>query len=136
MRETPAITLAGVDQVFTRDDLTSLVALRDLTFEIGAHEFVAVLGPSGCGKSTLLRLISGLVFPTGGRIEVYRHNVTEPRDDVGIVFQKPTLLPWCNVIKNVTFPFLQIRTHLGSGREPRARTPATGRPGGICQYTD
>jgi NitT/TauT family transport system ATP-binding protein len=121
VRETPAITLAGVDQVFTRDDSTSLVALKDLTFDIGAHEFVTVLGPSGCGKSTLLRLISGLVFPTGGQIEVYKHKVTEPRDDVGIVFQRPTLLPWFNVIKNVTFPLFYKYGRISEADKNRAR---------------
>jgi NitT/TauT family transport system ATP-binding protein len=63
-----------------------------------------VLGPSGCGKSTLLRLIAGLIKPTSGTLEIYGLQVTEPRDDIGIVFQKPTLLPWFNVLDNVTFP--------------------------------
>jgi NitT/TauT family transport system ATP-binding protein len=63
-----------------------------------------VLGPSGCGKSTLLRLTAGLVMPTRGRIEIYGMLVTEPRDEIGIVFQRPTLLPWFNVLGNVTFP--------------------------------
>ena len=62
------------------------------------------LGPSGCGKSTLLRLIAGLILPTRGRLDVYGVRVTEPRDDIGIVFQRPTLLPWFDVLGNVTFP--------------------------------
>jgi NitT/TauT family transport system ATP-binding protein len=103
--QTPVISFSGVDQVFKRDDGSSVVALKDLNFEIGKHEFVAVLGPSGCGKSTLLRQIAGLVFPTRGRLEIYGKQVTEPRDEIGMVFQKPTLLPWFNVLGNVTFPF-------------------------------
>jgi NitT/TauT family transport system ATP-binding protein len=63
-----------------------------------------VLGPSGCGKSTLLRLAAGLVPPTSGRVEIYGMTVTEPRDEIGIVFQRPVLLPWFDVLGNVVFP--------------------------------
>jgi NitT/TauT family transport system ATP-binding protein len=121
MSATPVITLAEIDQIFARDDSTNLTALKGLTFDIGRHEFVAVLGPSGCGKSTLLRLIAGLVFPTEGRIEVYKHKVTEPRDDVGMVFQKPTLLPWFNVLENVTFPFRYKYGRVTEAEKARAR---------------
>ncbi len=101
----PVISFRGVDQVFTRDDGATVTALQNLSFDIGKHEFVAVLGPSGCGKSTLLRLIAGLAFPTGGEVAIYGAKVTEPRDEIGIVFQRPTLLPWFDVLGNVTFPF-------------------------------
>jgi NitT/TauT family transport system ATP-binding protein len=116
----PVITLAGVDQVFGSDRAGRTVALKNLSFDIGRHEFVAVLGPSGCGKSTLLRLIAGLVLPTRGRIEIYRHEVTEPRDDVGIVFQRPTLLPWFNVAGNVTFPLLYKYGRVSDAEKERA----------------
>ena len=104
-RPPSVISFKGVDQVFAREDGPSVSALENLTFDIGKHEFVSVLGPSGCGKSTLLRLTAGLVFPTGGEISIYGAKVTEPRDDIGIVFQRPTLLPWFDVLGNVTFPF-------------------------------
>jgi NitT/TauT family transport system ATP-binding protein len=101
----PVISFTSVDQVFARDDGASVTALENLSFDIGKHEFVAVLGPSGCGKSTLLRLIAGLAFPTRGEVQIYGRTVTEPRDEIGMVFQRPTLLPWFNVLGNVTFPF-------------------------------
>jgi NitT/TauT family transport system ATP-binding protein len=66
-------------------------------------------------------LIAGLVFPTRGRIEIYRYKVTEPRDDVGIVFQRPTLLPWFNVLGNVTFPFLYKYGRVTEVEKTRAR---------------
>jgi NitT/TauT family transport system ATP-binding protein len=100
----PVIDFADLKQTFGKDDGSSVTALDGITFDIGRHEFIAVLGPSGCGKSTLLRLIAGLIKPTGGTLEIYGLRVTEPRDDIGIVFQKPTLLPWFNVLDNVTFP--------------------------------
>ena len=105
MNANPVISFEGVDQVFTRDDGVRVTALQDLTFSVSRHEFVAVLGPSGCGKSTLLRQIAGLITPTAGDLKIYGHRVDSPRDDIGIVFQKPTLLPWFDVLGNVTFPF-------------------------------
>jgi NitT/TauT family transport system ATP-binding protein len=100
----PAIRLHRVDQAFTGADGRPIRALSDISFEIGRHEFVAVLGPSGCGKSTLLRLLAGLLKPALGTIEIYGQQVEGPRDETGIVFQRPTLLPWFDVLGNVTFP--------------------------------
>jgi NitT/TauT family transport system ATP-binding protein len=100
----PAIRFNNVCQVFGKADGTSVTALDGLSFDIAHKEFVAVLGPSGCGKSTLLRLIAGLVPPTRGQLDIYGLPVIEPRDDIGIVFQRPTLLPWLDTLANVTFP--------------------------------
>lgn len=69
-------------------------ALDDVSFTVGAGEFVTVVGPSGCGKSTLLRIASGLTDHTGGVCDVNR-------DSIGYVFQDATLLPWRTVQKNV-----------------------------------
>ncbi|MDP2294180.1 MAG: ABC transporter ATP-binding protein [Pseudolabrys sp.] len=99
----PVVRFAQVGQTFGTPD-SAVVALKDVTFDIGRNEFLAVLGPSGCGKSTLLRQIAGLIQPTAGRLEIYGVPVTEPRDEIGIVFQRPTLLPWFDVLGNVTFP--------------------------------
>jgi NitT/TauT family transport system ATP-binding protein len=100
----PVIRFAEVSRTFGKDDGSAITALDRLSFEIGRNEFVAVLGPSGCGKSTLLRLAAGLVLPTAGRVEIYGMPVTEPRDEIGIVFQRPVLLPWFDVLGNVLFP--------------------------------
>jgi NitT/TauT family transport system ATP-binding protein len=100
----PVIRFEKLGQTFGKPDGSEVTALDGLTFDIGKNEFVAVLGPSGCGKSTLLRLIAGLIHPTSGQLDIYGLPVTEPRDDIGIVFQRPTLLPWFDVLGNVTFP--------------------------------
>jgi NitT/TauT family transport system ATP-binding protein len=104
MTPPPVIRFANVGQTFSKADGSAVVALDGVTFDIGRNEFVAVLGPSGCGKSTLLRLIAGLIRPTSGEVDIYGMPVTEPRDEIGIVFQRPTLLPWFDVLGNVTFP--------------------------------
>ena len=92
-----------------------------MTFDIGRNEFLAVLGPSGCGKSTLLRLIAGLIFPTDGAVSIYDLEVTEPRDEIGIVFQRPTLLPWFDVLGNVTFPLRHKYGRVSAEDKARAR---------------
>ncbi|ARN21064.1 ABC transporter ATP-binding protein [Piscinibacter gummiphilus] len=98
------IEFAGVGQTFTSSDGSPVVALQDVNLGLRRHEFVSVIGPSGCGKSTLLRLVGGLLRPTSGTVSIFGMPVTEPRDEIGFAFQRPTLLPWLDVLDNVTFP--------------------------------
>jgi NitT/TauT family transport system ATP-binding protein len=116
----PAIRFSNVCQVFGKADGSSVTALDGLTFDIEHKEFVAVLGPSGCGKSTLLRLIAGLVPPTRGVLDIYGLPVVEPRDDIGIVFQRPTLLPWLDTVSNVTFPLKHKHGRVDAADKDRA----------------
>ena len=101
---TCAISFRAVEHDYTSRDGAIVRALHGIDLAIGHREFAVVVGPSGCGKSTLLRMVAGLVVPTGGSVRVFDHKVTGPREDVGMVFQKPTLLPWLDVLSNVTFP--------------------------------
>src|SRR6201986_4378317 len=117
----PVIRFAEVGQTFGKDDGTAVTAIESVTFEIGHHEFLAVLGPSGCGKSTLLRLIAGLIFPAAGEVSIYGMPVVEPRDEIGIVFQRPTLLPWFDVLGNVTFPMRHKYGRVPDAERARAR---------------
>jgi NitT/TauT family transport system ATP-binding protein len=98
------VELSGVGQTFRSSDGTPVHALQDVDLRLRRHEFVSIIGPSGCGKSTILRLVGGLLQPTAGMVSIFGLPVTEPRDEIGIVFQKPTLLPWLNVLENITFP--------------------------------
>ena len=52
-----------------------LAALKDVTFDIGHGECVAILGQNGSGKSTLVRLLSTLLLPDGGRARIFGHDV-------------------------------------------------------------
>jgi NitT/TauT family transport system ATP-binding protein len=81
-----------------------VLAVDHVSFEATPGEFVSIVGPSGCGKSTLLRLIAGLIPLTGGRISVNGLEVTEPRQDVALMFQRPTLLPWRTALQNALLP--------------------------------
>jgi NitT/TauT family transport system ATP-binding protein len=81
-----------------------VLAVDHVSFEATPGEFVSIVGPSGCGKSTLLRLTAGLIPLTGGSISVNGLEVTEPRQDVALMFQRPTLLPWRTALQNVLLP--------------------------------
>lgn len=81
----------------------------DLTIERG--DFVSIVGPSGCGKSSLLKLISGLVAPTAGRVDVAGQPVLAPLKIVGMAFQNPTLLPWRTALNNVLLPLQIVEQH-------------------------
>lgn len=81
-----------------------VTALREATFEIHRGEFVSLVGPSGCGKSTLLRLVAALISPTSGHLAVNGDEVDQPRTDVGLMFQRPTLLPWKTALENARLP--------------------------------
>ena len=81
-----------------------VLAVDHVSFEARPREFVSIVGPSGCGKSTLLRLVAGLIPTTGGTIVVNGSEVTGPRQDVGLMFQRPTLLPWRTALDNTVLP--------------------------------
>jgi NitT/TauT family transport system ATP-binding protein len=81
-------------------------AIGDLSFEVGEKEFVCVVGPSGCGKTTLLKCMSGLLPPTGGKVELHDQPIDGPPDTMALVFQEysRSLFPWMTVRQNVAFP--------------------------------
>lgn len=100
-RDDTVVELRGVSKSFptTADD--TLTVLDDVSLTVRTGEFVVIVGPSGCGKTTLLRMVQGLDVPTGGEVGVA---VTEgPSADLSFVFQRPSLLPWRTVQRNVEF---------------------------------
>jgi NitT/TauT family transport system ATP-binding protein len=95
-----------------------VLALDKVSLDARPGEFVSVVGPSGCGKSTLLRLIAGLIPLTAGTISVNGLDVSEPRQDVALMFQRPTLLPWRTALQNAMLPrTLQRRADSAAERE-------------------
>src|SRR5215213_882910 len=79
-------------------------AVSNATFDVAKGEFVAILGPSGCGKSTLLMMCGGLEAITSGKIYVAGERMKEPRTNIGVIFQDPTLLAWKSIFDNIMFP--------------------------------
>jgi sulfonate transport system ATP-binding protein len=78
-------------------------ALEGISLSVAPGEILVVIGGSGCGKSTMLRAISGLDTPSRGTVALDGAIITEPREEIGIIFQEPRLLPWLSVADNVGF---------------------------------
>src|SRR5207247_965518 len=82
----------------------AMPALQDITFGVGASEFVCVVGRSGCGKTTLLNILAGFLGPTRGEVRIGGKAVTGKGLDRGIVFQDfAQLFPWRTAQRNVEF---------------------------------
>jgi len=95
----PLIRLDRVRKEFGRQ----VLAVEDMTLDIHQGDFISFLGPSGCGKSTALRMIAGLLPVTAGTIEIEKP-AGKAEQDLGFVFQEPTLMPWATVFDNVWLP--------------------------------
>ncbi|WP_422370116.1 ABC transporter ATP-binding protein [Hoeflea sp.] len=95
---------------------SGVTALQDVNLSVNQGDFMSLLGPSGCGKSTALRIIAGLSNPTSGIVE-WRGTPLQ-QNDIGFVFQEPTLLPWANVYDNVWLP-LRLRGVSRKEAEPQ-----------------
>lgn len=88
--------------------------LDNLSFVMEQGEFVAVMGPSGSGKSTLLYSLSGVDREYEGQVSFLGTDLSRQkeetlatirREQMGFVFQKPTMLKDLNVMDNIIFPF-------------------------------
>jgi NitT/TauT family transport system ATP-binding protein len=96
------IAIRGVAKVFGEDGDNPFRALKEVSVDIDAGEFVSVVGPSGCGKSTLMLMVAGLLDRSRGDIEIAGQSVTRPVTDVGIAFQDHLLLDFRTALDNVT----------------------------------
>ena len=84
----------------------TLAAVRNLSLDVAAGEFLTLLGPSGSGKTTTLMIVAGFVAPDGGEVFVAGHPVsTVPphKRGLGVVFQHYALFPHMTVGENVAF---------------------------------
>jgi NitT/TauT family transport system ATP-binding protein len=97
-KDQPRIRVRGLGKHYG-----ALEVFRNIDFDVGEREIVAVVGPSGCGKTTLLRCIDGLLPHDVGEIWVGQERVTEPIAGVAMVFQHFGLFPWKTVFENVAY---------------------------------
>jgi ABC-type lipoprotein export system ATPase subunit len=108
------LSLQGVGKDYFTDG-QSVRALSNVTLEVQAGEFVALVGRSGCGKSTLLNLAGAMDFPTNGEVQVDGLSTVGlddagqtklRREKVGFVFQSFQLLHTLTALENVELPLL------------------------------
>ena len=100
------VRVESISKVYSAPSGRQLVALDDVSLDIGSGEFVTILGPSGCGKSTLLQVVAGLEAPTRGRVVF--DSPPPGAALTAVVFQEHALFPWRTVRENVTFG-LEVR---------------------------
>jgi spermidine/putrescine transport system ATP-binding protein len=96
-----SVRLAGVTKRFGAN-----TAVDNVSLDIHAGEFVALLGPSGCGKTTCLRMIAGFEQPDQGQVLISGRQVAgipAHKRDVNTVFQNYSLFPHMTVLDNVAF---------------------------------
>ena len=96
------IRISNVSKTFGEDEDHPFLALKEVSVDIEAGEFISVVGPSGCGKSTLMLMVAGLLKRSRGDIVVAGKSVTKPITDIGIAFQDHLLLEFRSAIANVT----------------------------------
>jgi NitT/TauT family transport system ATP-binding protein len=96
------LELKDVSMIYSRRG-KQFAALRDVSMQVEAGQFISLVGASGCGKTTLLRIVDGLMAPSGGEIWVDGKPVTRPGPDRGFVFQQDALFPWRTVLDNIVF---------------------------------
>ena len=91
-KSTPLLSVEQVERLYDGSNGGAPTrALASTTFQVSAGEFICIVGPSGCGKSTLLRILGGLLQPTRGHVYLQGQELTEPRSEIGYVFQHANL---------------------------------------------
>ena len=94
---------------------TAVRALDNVSFEVEAGEFIAIIGSSGSGKSTLMHLMGGVDRPTSGTVRLQGQDIFDRSDEelavfrrreVGLVYQFYNLIPVLNVVENLSLPVL------------------------------
>ncbi|NOK61683.1 MAG: ATP-binding cassette domain-containing protein [Chloroflexi bacterium AL-W] len=124
----PLVDIQQVAKTYTVGS-TQIAALKGVSFQVGAGEFVALVGSSGAGKSTLLNMISGVDKLSSGAVYVNGQNIQGLGEaalarwrghSLGIVFQFFALLPTMTLLNNVMLPMEMMGKYSAAERRERA----------------
>lgn len=111
------VRIRDLSKIYRQGDI-DVTALNNISLDIAAGEFPALMGPSGSGKSTLLHIIAGIDRPTSGTCHVQDIDVAQLSEsqladwrnqNVGFVFQTFNLIPVLTAFENVELPLLLTR---------------------------
>jgi putative ABC transport system ATP-binding protein len=114
---TPVVSARHLTKTYQMGEF-AVHALRDVSFDIRAGEFIAIMGPSGSGKSTLMNLIGALDTPTSGELAINGVSIGSLDKDaladlrnrtIGFVFQQFNLLARTSALDNVKLPLAYCR---------------------------
>lgn len=117
----PLVSLHGVSKRFVTRGGGDVLALQHVTVDVFRDQFVSLVGPSGCGKSTLMKLVGGLTPASEGEVRLAGELVKRSSRMIGMVFQRPILLPWRSVLDNVLFPIEMLGWQTRQYREEAMR---------------
>ncbi len=121
------LTSEHVKKIYPMGEI-DLEVIKDLSLQIDAGEFVAIVGPSGSGKSTVLNMLGCLDMPTEGKIVVNDVDVTKldrtalarfRGEHIGFIFQSFNLIPVLSVYENIEYPLIMIQNLPENEREKR-----------------
>jgi len=108
----PKIRIDKARKRFVQKNGASVEAIRELTFDVAANEYVAIVGPTGAGKSVLFDCLLGLKTLDSGKIEIDGQSIgnfiKDGKGRITRIFQEDRLLPWLSATDNVALG-LQIR---------------------------
>jgi len=101
---TAGISARAVEMTFRSRGVQNTV-LESLDLDVEPGGFVTLLGPSGCGKSTLLKILGGILAPTRGDVSIGSERASDAvrNKEIGLVLQRPALMPWKTARENVKF---------------------------------
>jgi NitT/TauT family transport system ATP-binding protein len=114
------VRITGLEKIYRSKDGNDIHALKDISLDIRAAEFISIVGPSGCGKTTLLKILAGILQRSSGEVVMQGKSLSGPSRELGVVFQAPVLLPWRTVLQNVMVP-VEIQKRDRAAFEARAR---------------